>query len=227
MNATKLWFAFGARGMPRRRPGATAVLASAALGALLLVAACGGQATAAPAATSTAAPTAATAPTAVPTAAPSPAATPTTAASPAPMGSPEARPTASPTPQPSAQRATGGTRVRFNAGSAEIVVRTAENPTSRDFVSQLPLTLAFKDFAAMEKLTYLPRRLTTDGSTGNPPANGDLIYYAPWGNLGFFYDAERRDTAHDDRVIPIGTVESGYEFLSRLEAGPVRVERIP
>jgi hypothetical protein len=31
----------------------------------------------------------------------------------------------------------------------------------------------------------------------------------------------------DDQVIPIGTIETGYERLNELETGPVRVELIP
>ena len=133
----------------------------------------------------------------------------------------EATPDASPEPD------MGETRVRFTVGDAEIIVRIADNPTSRDFVSMLPLTLEFADFASMEKISYLPRELTIEGSTSGPPANGDLIYFVPWGNLGFFYDAERRDESFDDQVIPIGTIETGYERLNDLETGPVRVERIP
>jgi hypothetical protein len=121
----------------------------------------------------------------------------------------------------------GQTRVRFTAGDAEIVVRTADNPTGRDFVSMLPLTLDFRDFNAMEKIGDVPRPLATQVSTGRAPANGDLIYFVPWGNLGFFYNAARRDVSFDDRVIPIGTVVSGFERLIALETGPVRVERIP
>ena len=119
------------------------------------------------------------------------------------------------------------TRVRFSVGDAQIIVRTADNPTSRDLLSTLPLTLDFRDFNAMEKMSDLPRRLTTQGSTGRPPANGDLIYFVPWGNLGFFYDSGRRDASFDDRVIPIGTIETGYERLNELETGAVRVELIP
>ena len=121
----------------------------------------------------------------------------------------------------------GETRVRFTVGDAEIIVRIADNPTSRDFVSMLPLTLEFADFNDMEKISYLPREPTTEGSTGSAPANGDLIYFVPWGNLGFFYDAERRDASYDDQVIPIGTIETGDELLDELETGPVRIERFP
>ncbi|MCA9879922.1 MAG: hypothetical protein KC442_19140 [Thermomicrobiales bacterium] len=131
------------------------------------------------------------------------------------------RPGASPVPELEALR------VRFTAGDSEIVVHLADNPTSHDFVSLLPLTLEFKDFSSMEKISYLPRALTIDGSAGSAPSNGDLIYFVPWGNLGFFYDADRRDASYDDRVIPVGVVESGFELLGDLETGPVRVELLP
>ena len=136
--------------------------------------------------------------------------------------------TATPTPrEASPVPGMGATRVRFAVGDAEIIVRIADNPTSRDFVSMLPVTLSFRDFNAMEKIGDLPRRLTTQGSTGGPPANGDLICFVPWGNLGFFYDAARRDVSFDDQVIPIGTIESGHDRLNDLQTGPVRVEVIP
>jgi hypothetical protein len=148
------------------------------------------------------------------------------AAESAPTSSPEARVSTSPT-EPSIDPRMGQMRVRFTVNDAEIVVRIADNPTSRDFVSMLPLTLTFRDFNAMEKIGDLPRRLNTEGSTGSAPANGDLICFVPWGNLGFFYNAARRDVSFDDRVIPIGTIESGYDRLGDLESGPVRVELIP
>jgi hypothetical protein len=185
------------------------------LAALVGCASTGGTAST-PIVTAAPAPPAST-PTMAPTAAPM------TAGSPAPALSPEARATAA--------QASGGdmrqTRVRFSVGNTEIILRVADNLTSRDFVSMLPLTLQFRDFNAMEKIGDLPRQLTIEGSTGSAPANGDLIYFIPWGNLGFFYDAARRDASFDDRVIPIGTIETGSDRLSELETGPVRVELIP
>jgi hypothetical protein len=118
----------------------------------------------------------------------------------------------------------GATRVRFSTGDAEIVVRVVDNPTSRDFVSKLPLTLTFEEFAGREKISYLPESLATDGSPGAAPRNGHLIYFVPWGNLGFFYNAAA-DAGVDD-VITIGTVESGMDQLQRLETGQVTAETI-
>jgi hypothetical protein len=145
----------------------------------------------------------------------------------APTSNAEVRVAASQSPDLSTGQGMSQTRVRFTVGDTEIIVRTADNPTSRDFVSMLPLTMTFRDFNAMEKIGDLPRRLATQGSTGSPPANGDLICFVPWGNLGFFYNAARRDASFDHQVIPIGTVEFGYDRLSELESGPVRVEVIP
>jgi hypothetical protein len=110
------------------------------------------------------------------------------------------------------------TRVRFSSGDVEVVVRLADNPTSRDFASKLPLTLTFEDFAGKEKISYLPERLTTDGSAGSAPNEGDLIYYKPWGNVAFFYTD---GSGHDDNVIPIGTVESGTEHLTQVDQSQV------
>jgi hypothetical protein len=133
----------------------------------------------------------------------------------------EAPPATSPAPEMDVAR------VRFTVGDAEIIVRIADNPTSRDFLSMLPLTLEFEDFNTMEKISYLPRALTTEGSTGHVPVNRDLIYYVPWGNLGFFYNAGPPDGSDSDQVILIGVIETGFEFLEDLETGPVRVEVIP
>ncbi len=114
--------------------------------------------------------------------------------------------------------------MRFTLDDIEIVVQITDNPTSRDFVSLVPLTLEFEDFASMEKLSYLLRELTIEGSASTTPRNGDLIYFVPWGNIGFYYDVDRRDPSFDDRVILIGAIETGEDVLGRLEGGPVQVE---
>jgi hypothetical protein len=131
------------------------------------------------------------------------------------------------TPEASPEAGMTQTRVRFAVDDTEIIVRIADNPTSRDLLSLLPLTLQFQEFSGMEKISYLPRELTIEGSASATPENGDLIYFVPWGNLGFFYNAERRDKSYDDRVILIGKVETGFELLENLETGSVQVEVVP
>lgn len=81
-----------------------------------------------------------------------------------------------------------------------------DSQAGRDFVSMLPLTLTFRDYASTEKIADLPRRLSTEGApAGHEPSAGDFTYYAPWGNLAMFY----RDFRYGNGLVPLGVIESG------------------
>jgi hypothetical protein len=98
-----------------------------------------------------------------------------------------------------------------------------DNETARDFVSLLPLTLTLKDYAATEKISDLPKKLSTrDAPRGYEPSAGDIAYYAPWGNLAIFY----KDAGYARGLIPLGRIDSGIEALS--VPGPLKatIERV-
>lgn len=98
-----------------------------------------------------------------------------------------------------------------------------DNETSRDFVSLLPLTLTLKDYAANEKISDLPKRLSTEGAPqGSDPSVGDIAYYAPWGNLALFH----KDLGYSIGLVKLGTIDSGVEALSRPGPLKVTIERI-
>ncbi|MFI7705544.1 cyclophilin-like fold protein [Nonomuraea sp. NPDC049480] len=118
-----------------------------------------------------------------------------------------------------------GTVVRFSSNATSVDVTIGQdNAAVRDFLSMLPLTLTFEEFAGKEKISYLPRKLDYSGSPGSDPEDGDLIYFIPWGNLGFYYNAA--GIAHSDQTIHIGTYDAPLEQLKRLEGGDVTVEVI-
>jgi hypothetical protein len=109
-------------------------------------------------------------------------------------------------------------KIRMDVEGMAITATLVDNATSRDFVSLLPLTLTLKDHAATEKISDLPRRLSTEGAPpGSDPSIGDIAYYAPWGNLAVFY----KDFGHSNGLIKLGTIDSGIEVLNR--PGPLRV----
>jgi hypothetical protein len=59
---------------------------------------------------------------------------------------------------------------------------------------------------------------------GRPhPESGDLIYFVPRGNLGFYYNAE--GIGYSDDTIHPGTYDTSLDRLERLE-GEVTVEVI-
>lgn len=115
-------------------------------------------------------------------------------------------------------------RIRIAFNSESFTATLYDNPSARDFASMLPLALTIENYATNEKIAYLPRKLTEDGS--GPFANeapGDLCYYAPWGNLAFFYDSYR----YSHGLIRLGRLDGGIEPL--LAAGKVElhIELIP
>ena len=116
-----------------------------------------------------------------------------------------------------------GTAVRLSAGSALLDVTISEdNPATRDFLSMLPLTLIMEEFAGREKIADLPRPLHYEGSPGADPEVGDLIYFVPWGNLGFYYDTT--GIGFSEQTIHLGRYNATPEELARFEGQEVRVE---
>jgi hypothetical protein len=83
-----------------------------------------------------------------------------------------------------------------------------DNSTTRDFLALLPLTLTLKDYNRTEKISDLPRKLSTKGApSGSDPNVGDIAYYAPWGNLAIFY----RDFDYSTGLIKLGKMESDVD----------------
>lgn len=111
------------------------------------------------------------------------------------------------------------------ANQDELILKLNGTRAAEDFLSLLPLELTCKDFNNTEKVAYLPRRLDTQGApAGFDPQTGSFAYYAPWGNLAFFY----RDYGYANSLIELGTVESGIEKLAAFDNDfTIKLERLP
>lgn len=71
-------------------------------------------------------------------------------------------------------------RLRFAFADQEFIATLEDNPSARDLFSMVPLDLTIDDYATNEKIAYLPRKLTEDGSGRfDNEAVGDLCYYSP------------------------------------------------
>jgi hypothetical protein len=99
------------------------------------------------------------------------------------------------------------------------ITATLENSESaRDFASLLPLTLTLEDHASTEKISDLPKRLsTTDAPDDITPKVGDVTYYVPWGNLATFH----KDFRQSGGLVKLGTLDAGIEIMRR--PGPLKV----
>src|SRR5918994_5542206 len=129
-----------------------------------------------------------------------------------PAGAPE---TSTPSPATNDQQTSpaDGTPIRITFGDTELSARLEDNATARDLAAQLPLTLSFRDHNNVEKTAPLPRELSLDGAPGgHDPAAGDIGYWAPDGDLVFYYDS---DAPYFKGIVRIGEFDGGMDAIER------------
>lgn len=97
------------------------------------------------------------------------------------------------------------TDIRITVGDQTFIAQLADNPTARDLVDQIPLTLQFRDFNGVEKIAKLPRPLTMEGvPAGADPEINDIGYYAPSGDLVLYYG----DVGYFNGIVRIGRLDA-------------------
>jgi hypothetical protein len=130
---------------------------------------------------------------------------------------PTAAPTARQTSEPARQRSeatpgrTDDMDIRLTLADTQLSATLVDSETTQDFLALLPLTLTLSDYRETEKISDLPRRLSTAGAPeGHDPEVGDITYYAPWGNLAIFY----QDFDYSPGLVQLGRIDSGIEALA-------------
>ncbi len=114
-------------------------------------------------------------------------------------------------------------KIRLIVGNEIATATLYDNATARDFVSLLPLSLTMTDYAAIERVADLPRKLATRGAPeGMAPVAGELTYYAPWGNLAIFIEGRSWSRS----LLPLGKVDESLPVLSRPGPYTLRIERV-
>jgi hypothetical protein len=96
-------------------------------------------------------------------------------------------------------------------GDTVLTGRLWNNATARDLIAQLPLTLTFRDFNELEKISQLPRKLSMDGvPTGDDPFPRDIGYYAPTGDLVFYCG----DVGYFNGIVRIGQFDGNMDAIT-------------
>lgn len=112
-------------------------------------------------------------------------------------------------------------RIQLSDGTVRLTATLYDNPATRDFVALLPLSLTLSDYANTEKVSDLPKKLSTQGAPlGYAASLGDITYYAPWGNLALFY----RDFSYARGLVLLGKLDEGLDYLSQLNSVRVTIE---
>lgn len=112
-------------------------------------------------------------------------------------------------------------KINLTIGDRVLPATLLDSPAARDLAAMLPLTLTLEDYSATEKISPLPRKLSTQGApAGTDPSVGDITYYSPWGNLAIFY----RDFGYARGLVKLGRIESGIETLATPGARTVTID---
>jgi hypothetical protein len=116
-----------------------------------------------------------------------------------------------------------GTKIRIRIGRRTLTATVARNPTARDFLSLLPLSLRMRDFLAQEKTAPLPRALARGGTPRYRFSAGDIGYWPPGPDVVLYY---RRGTVPDPGLVLLARLDSNARAFSVPGTVRVRFERI-
>lgn len=114
-------------------------------------------------------------------------------------------------------------KIRLIVGEQIATATLYDNATAKDFASLLPLSLAMTDYDSIERVSDLPRKLSTQGAPdGMAPVAGELTHYAPWGNLAIFI----KPRSYSRSLLPLGKIDDGLAVVSQPGPYKMRIERV-
>ncbi|EHH1172689.1 hypothetical protein J7H90_003143 [Vibrio parahaemolyticus] len=114
-------------------------------------------------------------------------------------------------------------KIRFVFDDRNVTATLNDSPSVQDFISQLPLTVELEDYANIEKIAYLPSKLTKEGApAGVSSKAGDISYYAPWGNLVVFY----KNFGYASGLINLGKIDGDVSRFISGDSMKVTIEVI-
>ncbi|MFJ6326546.1 MULTISPECIES: cyclophilin-like fold protein [Hyphomicrobiales] len=114
-------------------------------------------------------------------------------------------------------------RLKLTFADQDFSATLEDNAAARELFAMLPQDLTIDDYSTNEKIAYLPRKLSDDGSARfENEAVGDLCYYAPWGNLAMFHGPYRWSRG----LVRIGRLDQGAKPLLVRGEFPLRIEAL-
>jgi len=114
-------------------------------------------------------------------------------------------------------------KVRLTVKDQTLIARLIDSPSTRDFLSLLPLTLTMNDLFKREKFALLPRALSTEGKHTHSYALGDIAYWPPGPDIAIFYHHDG-EPIPDPGIIVIGKIGSGLHAIGTAGAVKVTIE---
>src|SRR3974390_549197 len=105
-------------------------------------------------------------------------------------------------------------KISVRVGDRVLTVTPADNGTSRDFVSLLPLTVTMDDLFGREKFGHLPRAISAVGPRTTTYEVGEIVYWSPGPDVAIYYRDDGQ-TIPPPGVIVIGKIDAGIEAFNQ------------
>jgi len=104
-------------------------------------------------------------------------------------------------------------KININVFGKTVTATLMDNPTAKDFVSLLPLTMSMKDLFGREKFGHLQKALSEKGPRTNTYEAGDIAYWSPAHDLAIYYRHDG-ESIPSPGVIPIAKMNDGTEVFN-------------
>lgn len=111
-------------------------------------------------------------------------------------------------------------RIKVTGAAGPITFELNDSPAAQALATQLPLTTKVENYSNDEKIFY-PEALTTENTPRSHGHQGDLAYYAPWGDVVMFY----QEFSTAPGLYALGKCVDGADQISGLH-GQVTIEQV-
>lgn len=105
-------------------------------------------------------------------------------------------------------------KIKLSFDEKTVLINLYDNSASRQLAALLPAEFDFRDYAGEEKITEFAKPLSLENAPRGMIAKaGEMFIFAPWGNMGIFYQDHGQTI--DKALIPLGHVTKGLEHLAQ------------
>ena len=126
-------------------------------------------------------------------------------------------------PQKASSEGNQNMKITINVSGKTVTATLMDNPTAKDFVSLLPLTMSMSDLFGREKFGHLQKALSEKGPRANTYEVGDIAYWSPAHDLAIYYHHDH-ETIPSPGVIPIAKINGGTKVFNVTGSVKVSIE---
>ena len=116
-------------------------------------------------------------------------------------------------PQAASSEGTQNMKINITVSGKTLTATVMDNPTAKDFVSLLPLTMSMEDLFKREKFGHLQKALSEKGPRKNTYEVGDIAYWSPARDLAIYYHQDG-ESIPAPGIIPIARINGGMEAFN-------------